>query len=252
MTILKYLFFLFIKPTQTIRHILEAPPSFKRIVIFLSLVGTLRGLLEGLLILLMVGQFTQVVSSLILLKSYLLNGTLFVFSNITTAYIRWVAFALMVYLFGRIIGGKGRFEEFLRLYGVILGIFMITILPNFAHPFFNLPMIKFNISNIYNPSMGIGQILTSIWLAFISYKAARLIHRLPKMESILIGLSLPLINIGILVLGAMILFNIPGLASLDERRIIFITTFTFVIFTIVATPILLWFGYKIDQRRGLS
>ena len=40
----------------------------------------------------------------------------------------------------------GKIIDFLRVYGVILGIFLVTALPNFAHLFVKLPAIQFNAS----------------------------------------------------------------------------------------------------------
>lgn len=247
-SILEYFLSLFIKPAKTIERILAERPSFKRIAFFLLFIGALRGIIEGAWMLLMLGQFSQVISSPDLFRSYLLQGSYFGLANIITAYVRWAMFALIPYLLGRFLGGRGKFEEFLRLYGIILGIFLVTILPNFAHLALKLPIIEFRVSASYNPALGVGQMLTSCWLAYISYEAVRITHKLSKIESVFIGLLVPLINIGLLVFGAMVFFNFPTIIALSRRNIFIVATIAFIIVALIATPILFWSGYRIERR----
>lgn len=145
-------------------------------------------------------------------------------------------------------GGTGKVTDFLRVYGIILGIFFVTALPNFAHLFLKLPIIQFSVSQSYSPTIGIGQVLTSCWLAYISYKAVRIIHNLPRVDSILIGLSVPLINIGTLIFGAKVFFNLPQIAPLAERKLHTLATYVFIAATLVAIPLLLWVVYRIARK----
>lgn len=251
-SLVKYFLYLFIRPTATIRQILQERPSFKRITIFLFCIGLLRGLIDGVWQLLMAAQFSQTVSSWTLSKSQLVMGTSFIFANITTGYSRWIAFTLIAYIFGKIAGGTGKVMDFLRVYGIILGIFLVTALPNFAHLFLKLPIIQFSVSKIYNPTIGVGQVLTSCWLAYISYKAVRVIHDLSAIDSILIGLSVPLINMGTLIFGAKIFFNIPKIISLTERKLFSLATFVFIAATLLSIPLLLWLVYWISRKSRLK
>lgn len=248
-SIIKYFLRLFTHPSNTIQQILQESPSFFRIVIFLCGVGILRGILEEVLQLLVVGQFSQVVSSPLLSKKYLLAGIPFLLSSVSFAYLRWVAFAFIVYFLGRFVGGKERFEHFLRIYGVILGIYTVAILPNFVYLIIKSPIITFRISTTYNPSFGIGQILTSCWLVFISYKVVRIIYKLPTLEAVFIGLSVPLINIGTLVFGALLYFKFSPLFSLSQRKVFSLATHALVIVPLLMIPFLLWLGYRIDRGR---
>lgn len=245
---IKYFLYLFIRPTATIKRILHERPSFTRIIIFLFCIGLARGLIDDAWQLLMAGQFSQTISSWSVFKSHLVIGSFFIFSCITTAYARWIAFALIAYIFGKFVGGKGKIIDFLRVYGIILGIFLVTALPNFAHLFVKLPAIQFAVSEPYNPTIGVGQMLTSCWLAYISYKAVRIIYGLAVTDSILIGLSVPLINIGTLIFGAKVFFNIPKIAFLTERKLFSLATFVFIAATLIAIPLLVWLVYWINRK----
>ena len=248
--IFNYFLFLFINPYNTIKQILQRKPPFVRIIIFLCLVGILRGVIEGIWILLMNGQFKQVIFSPLIFKNYLFKGIPFIFSNVTTAYVRWVGFAFVVYFVGRLLGGKGKFIDFLRLYGIILGIFVVTILPNFTYVFLRLPIIRFGVSRLYNPVLGIGQALTFLWLIFISYKVIRIVHQLPKIDSALISLLVSLLSTVSLILGALVFFNLPVLTAFSYRRVFSIATLVFIIFTVIAIPIFFWLGYKIEKKES--
>jgi hypothetical protein len=213
-------------------------------------VGALRGIIELVWELLMAGQFSQTILTPALFKRQILqDGTLFLLANVTTAYIRWPIFALVPFLFARFLGGRTRFRVFLRLYGVALGIFFVTVLPNFIYVFFKLPLIKFEVSKAYNPIFGIGQVLTSLWLIFISFKILRITEKLSWIESMLIGSLVPLVNIGLLVLSSKIFFNLPTIILLSRRKTFLIAAFCFIMITLVAVPFLLWAGHKIDQKR---
>ena len=244
-----YFLSLLIRPTATIVRILLEKPDYKKIIFFLFGIGALRGITEEIWILSMNGQLGQVLGSMPLLKTHMTTGLPFILSNVITAYVRWVAFALLAFLCGLFLGGKGRFEDFLRLYGIILGISLVTILPNFIYLFVkNLPVIRFSVSTMYNPTIGIGQLVTSGWLVYVSYKAVMTIHKLPKFESFFTGLLVPLLNIGILVLGAAVVFNLPMLNASSPNKVFSLSTLGFTVATLAAIPIFLWIGYVLDRK----
>lgn len=251
-TIVGYFLLLLVRPSVAIEKILKEEPAFKRILIFLFWIGALRGITEGIWILSMHGQLGQVLSTPALLKTYLGQCLPFVLSNVTTGYVRWVAFALVPFAGGLFLGGRGRFVDFLRLYGIILGIFLVTILPNFAYLFMKLPTIRFNISDMYNPTIGVGQIITSCWLVYVSYRAVISIHKLPRFESFFIGLLVPLLNIGILVLGAAAVFNLPGFSMSSPKKVFSLSTVGFTVATLAAIPVFLRIGYLLDSRANGS
>jgi hypothetical protein len=245
----KYFLILFAQPTKTIKEILKINPSFKRLVFFLFWIGLLRGLVEIVLFSLEIGQFSQVITSLFLLKNFLLKGTFILSSSISFAYFRWVVFAFIVYFLGRILGGRGGFSDCLKVYGLILGIYLVTVLPNFAYLFWRLPMIRFEVSNFYVPSFRIGQVITSLWLVFISYKATKIIHNLSWFNSLLVGFSIPLINVATLVFVAFVFFKFSSYFPFSQEKIFTLINYGLIIIPLILAPVFLYLGYKIEKKR---
>ena len=249
-SVFAYFFYLFIKPPETINRIIGEKPSFQSIAVFLLVIGTLRGVIELFWELLMAGQFTQTIVTPILFKrQILLDGAVFVFGNITTAFVRWPIYALIPFIFNLFLGGKVRFHVFLRLYGLILGVFVVPVLGNFVYLFGEFPLIQFQISKAYNPIFGFGQLIACLLTIFVSCKIIRVTNRFPWAESIFISVLIPLINIGMLVLCAKIFFNFPFILAMPERKAFFVAAITFAIVTLTASPLLLWLGLKIDEKK---
>ena len=238
---------LFSRPSHTIKKILEEKPSFRQLFLFLFVISTLRGIIEGIWVLLKAGQLAHVFSSAALMKSYLELGIPFLISSLTCGYVRWAGFALAPCLLARFFGKEGRFGDWLRLSGVFMGLYLVAILPNFAYLFFKLPVIQFYISRFYNPGLGIGQVLTSCWMVVLLYKSARVLYGLPRFSSFLIGISIPLLNIGALVLGSMIFFNLPQLALLPFRGAMNLATWIFIFITLLTIPVLLVWGNRVGR-----
>jgi hypothetical protein len=196
-----------------------------------------------------IGQFSQVISSLLLLKKFLLKGVPIFLSSISFAYFRWVVFAFIVYLLGRILGGKGGFTDCLRIYGLILGIYLVTVLPNFTYLFWKLPMIRFNVASFYVPSFRMGQVITSLWLGFISYKATKITHNLSEFESVLVGLSIPLINVATLVFVALVFFKFSSYLPFPQSGILNLANYALILIPSLLVPVFLYLGYKIEKRK---
>ena len=153
------------------------------------------------------GQLFQIIASPVLFKSYMNLGIPFILSSITCGYVRWVGFALLPCLLAKFWGKEARYKDFLRVTGIMMGLYLVTILPNFAYLFFKLPMIQFNVSKVYNPAIGLGQWITALGLVTIIYKASRIILGLSGFQALLCGISVLLVNIGALVFGSLVFFN---------------------------------------------
>lgn len=244
-----HFFNLLIRPTCAIKKILTDRPSFKRLVVFLLLASILRGLIEGLWMLLREGQLFQIIVSPVLFKSYLNLGIPFILSSITCGYVRWVGFALLPCLLAKFWGKEARYRDFLRVTGIMMGLYVVTILPNFAYLFFKLPMIQFNVSKVYNPAIGLGQWITAVWLVVIIYKASRIIYGLSRFQSLLCGLSVLLVNIGALVFGTLVFFNFDYFNTFSSRATLNIATYIFIGITILTVPVFLWLGMRLTKNR---
>lgn len=253
MSVFGYFLHLLFQPTTTIPRISHEKPSWVRIAVFLFWVATLRWLLELIWELVMAGQLRQTFLTPVLLKRQIVSdGMLFFVGHLTTVYLRWAMFALIAYLGSRVLGRRVRFDVLLRLYGIALGLFVVTVLPNYLYVFFSLPLLRFEVSEIYTPVVGIGQLLSALWLIVISSKILRSISGLSWFESILVSLLIPLTNFGLLVLCAWMFFNLPAIIGLPQREMFLIAAWCFIPATLLATPLLLWAGREMNERRPKS
>jgi hypothetical protein len=251
-SLLSYFFSLLIRPSRTIKKILIDQPSFQRLAVFIFIISIFRGMIESVWMLLREGQFAAVVTSPVLFKSYLILGIPFMVSSITAGYVRWFGFALVPCLLARFWGREAHYRDFLRVTGVMMGLYVVTILPNFAYLFFDLPVIQFSISKSYNPALGVGQMITGTWLVLIIYKMARLIAGLTAWQSFLAGLTVLLGNLGALLSGAMFFFNLPYVNARSFRGTLNMATFLFNIATVLLIPFFLWLGTRTADGRWLK
>lgn len=209
---------LLIRPGRTLERILRQRPGFVRIVLFLTVVGLLRGLLDGAWVLINDQQFLALWSEGRLWGWYLTKGYPLLLADWIAAYVRWLGFALVPYAVGRFFAGRGRLVDFLRVYGVAMGIYVVTVLLNAAYFFAPLPTITFRAASGFGPRWGVGQMVTSLWLVYISYRVVRRLHGLPVFESLLTGVLVPALNLAALIgLGALF-YRLPAVASLPVRQ----------------------------------
>lgn len=247
-SLLHYFFLLLIRPARTINHILKVKPDFKRIIIFLFMISILRGLIESIWMLMREGQLWAVCASPVLLKSYLHSAVPFMISSITSGYVRWAGFALVPCLLARFLGKAVCYKDFLRITGVMMGLYVMTVIPNFAYLFFDLPVIHFQISQSYNPALGIGQMISGAWLILIMYKASRIICGLTRWQSVLAAMSVYLGNLGVLIFGAMVFFNLPFITGWSFQSALNTATLWFNIATAMLIPVFLWIGTRWTTR----
>lgn len=208
-----------IRPAQAIETLLTTPPSFRAILVFLTIISLLRGVLDGLLVLLDDGQLWSMWVSGRLLPWFAFKAFPLLLADWLAVYVRWLGFALVPYLLGRFSGGTGRLIDFLRLYGIALGIYVVTVLPNFAYFLVPLPLVRFDAAPEFRPTLGVGQTLTSTWLAWVTFCALRRLHRLPAFESLAIGVLTPALNIAALVLPGALIFNLPAVRLWSEKLV---------------------------------
>lgn len=207
----------------------SATGSWRPILLLLLLFGTARGVLESALILLRAGHFLITLTQPYALRSYLVTGGAFLLANAVTAYVRWVLFALTVFLVGRWLGGRGRLEPLLRVFGPALAIYPLTILPDYLYLVVSLPAVRFSVSPVYNPVIGVGQLAASAWLVAFGYVAARRIHGLGRFDSLLVGAALELGSLGSLVIGALVFFNVPAVTAMSHDAMILTATLSFTV-----------------------
>ena len=240
---------LLFEPGRALSEIAGRPVAWRSLVLFLILVGLLRGLLESVYILLHAGHFLMTLTQPYALRAYALTGSAFLAANVVTALVRWVMFGLVAFWGGRWLGGHGNFDAFLRVFAVALGVYPLTILPDYAYLFWPLPALQFHVSAAYNPVLGIGQVAVSIWLAAFGYLVARRLHGLGRLDSILCGLALELFSLGSLVIGSMVFFNLPAVTALSHDGMILSATAAFTLVTAVAGAAAWKFGRQLEVER---
>ncbi len=202
----KFFIQLIIKPKKTINLIQHQSPPIFQFVKFLLAVGFLRGLFDIPWIYWQAGQLPSLSYSLVEPTWYLLNIGPFILTEIVTIFLRWVLFAGIVHGLAYMLEARGLFRSTLNAFGVILAITLATILINYLHFIFPIPLIRFSSSPQYNPVIGIGQITTSIWIGFATFQLAKAYYQLEQWPALLIGAFIPLWNTGFFLIVVRILF----------------------------------------------
>lgn len=235
---------LLIRPTRTIERICIEQPPIRRIIRFLGGIGIARGILEIVWLFMISGHLAQFWSLSQQPSWYVLEAGPFLAANLTAAYLRWALFTFIAFFLGRSCHGKGDFVTLLRIYGVILGVYAVAIVPNFLHHFWAIPFIRFQVSRVYAPDTGIGQLLSAVWLVFISAKVIRQLHKLPWQESILIGLLIAVFDRVFFLVGARVFFHIPAITVLSGKELFTAASLACIVFSLAFTLLLLWIGRR--------
>jgi hypothetical protein len=230
-----YFLWMLVRPAHVIERVLAQPPRLRSLIIFLTLISLLRGILDGTLVLLNDGQLWAMWHAGRLLPWFIFKASPLLLADWLAVYVRWLGFALVPYLLGRFYGGTGQLMDFIRVYGVALGIYVVTVLPNFAYFFVPLPMVRFYAAPQFQPTLGIGQLITSAWLAWVTYCAVRRVHQLPAFEALWIGMLTPALNIAALVLPGALIFNLPSARMWSKT---FITHATLLGFSAVSVALI--------------
>lgn len=229
----RYFVEMLFRPARTIPRISSEPPAFWALALFLTLISLLRAVLDGVVVLLDEQQLIGMWLSGRLLPWFLFKAYPLLLADWLAVYVRWLGFALVPYILGRLCGGQGQLKTLLRLYGVILGIYVVTPLPNFAYFLMPLPQIRFAAAPGFMPVLGIGNVATSVWLAWVTYLVVRQVHRLPRFEAVGIGVITPLLNIAALVLPGALIFNLPTATDWHANRVDSITLLGFSLISVM-------------------
>jgi len=234
---------LLLKPRYGIKRIIEENLDLKSIACMLFLVGLIRGTLETVWLYLIVGKFSKLILSLRSLDWYLFNSGPFIVGNITSVYFLWMLVAFIVFKFGRFLGGRGNFNDMLKVYGIFMISYALIGVINYVHVLVDMPFVCFKASEYFNPAIGVGQEIVFLWLIVISYFVARDLHNLSRTDSILIS-SLPvLVGITLYIISVSLFFSfyklLPFKVGLTSY---FLSGILYVIFTSVLSVILFKWG----------
>jgi len=233
---------LLLKPHYGIKKIIEENLDLRTIAYMLFFIGLIRGVLETVWLYVMVGKFSKLLSSLRTLDWYLLNGGPFVLGNVTSVYFLWMLVTFIIFKFGKLLGGKGNFNDLLKVYGTFMISYALIGVINYVHVLVDIPFICFKASEYFNPAIGVGQEVVFLWLIVISYFVARDLHNLSKIDSILISFLPVLIGIALYIISVILFFNFYKLLPFKVGfTSYFLSGVLYVIFTsILSVTIFKW------------
>ncbi len=222
--------------------------NLKKTCIFLALMGLLRGILETIWIFLMSGSLGQLYISLKRPSWYLFECGPFLLANVTTAFFRWALFSFLILwavrFQGRNMNYKIIYPELLRRTSEILWLYPLAVLPNYLYLFWQLPLIRFRVSEIFQPAIGIGQLITGAVTVFMVYGIAKRLFSFNKTQSVLTGLWVVLFDRASYIFLSRVFFNIPFVIRFSYVKAAPYSIILFVVLTAALTPLILRFTEK--------
>lgn len=245
---IKYFLLILIKPGKTIRQIIQSNIRLSKIIFFLFWLGVIRGVLEVIWIFAINHRLMEMPLLLRQLSWWYLESGPFILANILTVYFRWAMYSLVFYLLLRFFKIKMDFSKVLKVFSVILVLYVITMLTNFLHYFFRLDMIRFYISELYSYSMGIGQIISSCLLILLIYNLA-LYFGLDRISSLLSSLLVFSAERIFYFFSAWVYFRLPMINALSYKKIFNLGNCLSSLVSLLLTILFLWLGYKLNAQR---
>jgi len=230
-------------PSRGLRAIQARTMRPRTVILFLLGVGLVRSLLDVPWIYWQAGGLPLLVPSLGQPSWYLVNVGPYVLSVVVTALLRWVLFAALVFYLARFLGGRGSYRVTLDVYAAVLGITIFTILIDYVHLFFDVPLIRFAASPSYNPVIGVGQVVTAAWIGYVTYLLARRELRLSVLPAVMVGAFVPLLNTGLFLIAARIVFRLLPAGSSLSAWLVKLNV-GFVAVCLAAFAILFWWGWR--------
>jgi hypothetical protein len=197
-----------LSPAAGVAAVIQAAPGLGRLAVALGLIGLLRGSVEGFWYYLMTGHVRDLASLLARPDWYLRWGGPFILLNIPSAHFLWLTTALTLHLTGRMLGGRSDLRRVLQATGVALFSYLAIGLINYLHVWFPLPSVTLRASAFYSPSLGLGQLVTFVWLTLVCYHVLRQVYDLPPLSALL-GAPLPvLFSLVLYVASAGVFFGV--------------------------------------------
>lgn len=238
------------RPRRGIAHALAAPPSTRSLLWFLGIVGFLRGALEALWLFLLARQPDLVAHLTQQAGRYVFEGALFLAANVMTAYLRWAMYAILLLGITRWFGRRIAFSGLTTLSGLLLGLYVVPVLVNALYLVLPLPSIRFAASAVYQPVIGLGQLVATAWFAWVTYHIFRQACGLPRGHAALGALFIPLLDRFLFVAGAAVVFQWRSLAWLPVTARMGLVTVGFLLVAAIAAPLLLRLGRHWGRERA--
>ena len=215
-----------------------------RVILFLVGVGLVRSVLDIPWLYWELGSLPLLGPNLDQPAWYGLNVGPYVLSVVIATLLRWVLFASLVHSLARFLGSDGSYRVTLDFYGAVLGITVFTILIDYAHFFFEIPLIRFEAAPRYHLVIGLGQVATAAWIGCLTFLLARRDYRLAALPAAMVGCFIPLLNTGLFLIVAGIYFRLaPAEISVSDLLVKF--KFGFVAVCLGAFVALLWWSRRL-------
>jgi hypothetical protein len=227
---------IFFRPKVGIKKVKKLMPSLKLICIILFFIGLFRGILETMAVYILANKLNLFFISLGSIEWYLYNGGPFIIANIVSPFFFWATTSFIVFKGARFLGGKGKFGDSIRIFGLFMVSYLFIIIINFIHIYFEIPFIYFEVSPVVVPLFGIGHIIVFVWLTVLSYLVCRKIYMLDKISAAFISPLPALFGISLYVtssaLSSIFFQNrtLPTFFTLDILYIVILSIISFSIF----------------------
>lgn len=244
MTTWRLAFVMLTRPREGVARVLAAPPSTRSLLWFLGIVGLLRGVLEALWLFVLARQPDLIAQLTQQVGRYALEGALFLAANVMTAYLRWAMYAVLFLGIARWFGRRVPFGTLTTLAGLLLGLYVMPVLVNTLYLILPLPSIRFAVSAVYQPVIGLGQLVATAWFAWVTFHIFRQACGLSRPQAILGALFIPLLDRFLFVAGAAVVFRWQSLAWLPVTARMGLVTVGFLLVAAIAAPLLLRLGRR--------
>lgn len=235
-------------PRRAIPAILRAKVRMRTVVGFLFWVGLLRGILEIIWLFAINGRLGDVPLLARHGPWWVLEGGPFIVANILTAYFRWALYSTVFVLLLRVFRIRWAFADDLRVFGAMLGLYVVTILVNFLHGVFDLKMLHLYVAERYVPAFGIGQALAACLMLRMVFVLGRLLS-LDRSSALLAAFLVVLVERGLNLAAAWWYFRLPLAEHLSARSLFLVANHLTSLVSLVGVALLIWLGRRLHAKQ---
>lgn len=240
-----------VTPDGVIRRLRGNRLSIQRLLFFLGVVGLLRGALEAIWLYAMAQQPALWMRLAQDPGRYAVEGAPFVAANGMTAYLRWVMYTVLFLGIARWFGRTCPFVLLRDLTGLALGLYLVPVAVNILYLFFPLPVVQFPISDVYQPIVGLGTWVASVWFGWIAFRIFRAGCGLANGEALLGAVFIPLFDKVLFIGASGLVFRWRELAWMPVTSRMVLVTVGFLAAALVALPFFIWMGRRLAAEKAV-
>lgn len=240
--ILRSAWALLTRPHSAVNEILHRLPPWRRLLIFLGVIGLLRGFLEMFWL---YGMTYRPGLWELLWQERLRHGleaVLFLAANGMTAYLRWAMYGFLFLAIARWFGRVVPFRQGMTGVGLLLIFYLVPVLVNVLYLLFPLPIIRFDVAQVYRPVIGLGQVVATVWFVWVAHWLFRRLGGFTRWEALLGALFIALVDRFLFVAAAGVVFHWNWLTHLPVAPRMLWVSVGFLVVSVVAVPLILRFS----------